>query len=242
MIKIAICDDIAENGKRIASLVDSWMNEQQIHCEKQVFTSSKGLLYEIEDGTNFDLLLLDIEMPELDGMNLTEQIKNYLPDVLTIFITSYEKYVYESFKVQPFRFIPKKFLEQMLPLALKDAVDLIGKYEGKYLYTTNQEGMEKIPTKSITYIWHREKYAYIEKSNGENTKVRKTLKQVYEELPAEDFIWIDRGCICNLMQIARINGGDILLTDGTRLQVSKERLTEVKSALRKYWMGKGETR
>lgn len=237
MIKIAMCDDDLEKGEAIESLLTAWMNENQRAYEKQRFSSSKGLLYEIEDGTEFDVLLLDIEMPELDGIDLTEQIKNFLPDVLIIFITSHERYVYESFKVQPFRFIPKKYLERMLPLALKDAVEWFEKCEGKYLYIENQEGMEKIPARSITYIWHREKYAYVERTNGNRAKVRKTLKQIYEELPKEDFIWIDRGCICNLIQISKIDKGDVLLTDGTRHPVSRDRLTDVKSTLRKYWIG-----
>ena len=240
MIRIAICDDDIEKGKLIENWVMTWMDARRGNYEMQLFTSSRGLLYEIEDGTDYDLLLLDIEMPELDGMQLTEHIKMYLPDVLTIFITSHEKYVYESFKVQPFRFIPKKYLERMLPLALRDALEWLEKCEGKYIYAENQEGLEKIPTRSITYIWHKEKYAYIEKTNGERTKVRKTLKQVYGELPQEDFVWIDRGCICGLMQISRINNGDIVLTDGTRLQVSRDRLTDVKNRLRKYWIGKEE--
>lgn len=238
MIRLAVCDDDVEKGKIIDTMLAAWLDKHQYIYEKQLFSNSRGLLYEIQDGTDFDVLLLDIEMPGLDGIELTEQIKVFLPDVLIIFVTSYEKYVYESFKVQPFRFIPKKFIEQMLPLALKDAMDLLKKCKGKYLFVENQEGMEKIPTRSITYIWHKEKYAYIEKTNGSRAKVRKTLKQVYEELPAEDFVWIDRGCICNLMQISRISNGDVLLTDGIRLQVSRDRLTEVKTVLRKYWTEK----
>lgn len=237
MIKIAICDDDLEKGEIIESMLMTWMNEHQKGYEKQLFSNSRGLLYEIEDGTEFDVLLLDIEMPELDGIALTEKIKKILPDVLIIFITSHERYVYESFKVQPFRFIPKKYLNQMFPLALKDAVEWFEKSEGKYLYIENQEGMEKIPTRSITYIWHREKYAYVEKTGSSCAKVRKTLRQIYEELPKEDFIWIDRGCICNLLQISKIDKGDILLTDGTRHPISRDRLTDVKNTLRKYWIG-----
>lgn len=237
MIRFAICDDDVENGKEICSRLDEWMDSNHKCCEKYVFTESRGLLYEIEDGTTFDVLMLDIEMPVMDGIELTEKIKNYLPDALIIFITSHEKYVYESFKVQPFRFIPKKYLTQMLPTTLKDTIEVFEKCEGKYLYVENQEGMEKIQVRSITYIWHHEKYAYIERTNGNRAKVRKTLKQVFEELPQEDFIWIDRGCICNLMQISKIDKGEVVLTDGTRHTISRERLAEVKSTLRKYWIG-----
>ncbi len=237
MVKIAICDDELERGKLTADLLGNWMSQNHRHYEMALFSSSSGLLCEVEDGTEYDILLLDIEMPQLDGIELTEKIKRYLPDVLIIFITSYERYVYESFKVQPFRFIPKKYLEQMFPAAIKDAMEVYEKGEGKYLYVENQDGIERIPVRSITYIWHRGKYAYIERTNGQHSKTRKTLKQIYEALPEEDFIWIDRGCICNLIQILKIDRGEIWLTDGTSHPVSRERLTEVKGILRKYWIG-----
>lgn len=240
MIRIAICDDEVEKGKRIALQVEKLIENRRGNYEIQLFSNSKNLLYEIEDGMDFELLLLDIEMPDLDGIELTELVKHYLPDVLTIFITSHEKYVYESFRVQPFRFIPKAYLDKMLPLAIKEAIEFLQKSEGKFICVENQDGLEKIATRSITYIWHKEKYAYIEKSNGERAKVRKTLKQVYSELPSGDFIWLDRGCICSLLQISRISKGDVVLTDGTRLQISRDRLTEVKNAIRKYWIGKEE--
>lgn len=234
MIRIAVCDDEEYTGRLIYDKVKKLICEQEGVYEVKLFTRAVNLLYEIEDGAYFDLLLLDIEMPDLDGMKLSETIKAYLPLVLTIFITSHEKYVYESFKVQPFRYIPKPLFDRMMPSALKDAICLIKKYDGIFFIAENKDGIEKIDIRNITYIWHREKYAYIEKKDGSRIKVRKTLKQVYSELPMDDFIWIDRGCICNIVHISKINCGDILLNDGTRLQISKDRISDVKSRLRKY--------
>lgn len=126
----------------------------------------------------------------------------------------------------------------MLPGAVEDALSLALDREGKFYIAENQKMLEKIPLKSITHIWHREKYAYIEKSNGEHTKVRRTLKQVYKELPKEEFVWVDRGCIVNLAQIMRITGDGITLADGTQLGTGREKITELKDRLRKYWVSK----
>lgn len=241
MISIVICDDELAMGKRIESTVQSLLLKKGIPCTMQCFSDSKLLLYEIEDGTCYDLLLLDIEMPELDGISLTNRIKKYLPNCLIIFITSYDKYVYDSFKVQPFRFIPKRSMEQRLPEAISEAVSWIEKNVHRFYEIENQQGMERIPIGEIAYIWHREKYAYIEKMNGECAKVRKTLKQVFSELPTGNFIWIDRGCICNLSQIMKVSGGDVYLTNGVNLAVSRERLTEVKEKISGFWLdGEGE--
>jgi DNA-binding LytR/AlgR family response regulator len=235
MIRIALCDDNEDKGRWIDAFVEAQMKNRGVAYEKQLFCGSKNLLYEIQDGTWYDAFLLDIDMPELDGFQLTEEIRKYLPDAMVIFITDYEKYVYESFRVQPFRFIPKAHLEEMLPNALSDMLAVLEKQDGKFYHVGNRDGMDSFPVKSILYIWHMGKYTYLERSDGKTAKVRKTLKQVYEELPAEDFVWIAKGCICNLMQIRKISEGSVVLTNGTTLPISRDKLTEVKNELRQYW-------
>lgn len=240
MISIAICDDDLETGRYVENVAHNLLLSKGFLHEVQLFSDSMTLLHEMEDKASFDLFLLDIEMPELDGISLTEKIKEYLPNCLIIFITSYDKYVYDSFKVQPFRFIPKEGLNERLPEAIQDAVIWIEKNVHRFYQIENHQGVEKISIGEIAYIWHREKYAYIEKMNGECSKIRKTLKQVFEELPKGDFAWIDKGCICNLSHIMKISGADVILENGKRLAVSRDRLTEVKGKLRSYWMDKGE--
>ena len=218
MIRIAICDDDVKGAETVGRIVERCCREKEIACKSRIFYDSKAFFYEVEDGEYYDVLLLDIEMPGLNGIELTNRVRKYLPDAITIFVTSYEQYVYKSFEVQPYRFIPKKNAGEMLPAAVRDALGLAVEREGKFYVAENQRVLEK--------------------SNREHTKVRKTLKQVYKELPEEEFVWVDRGCIVNLAQIQRITGEGILLTDGTRLGVGRERITELKDRLRGYWIGK----
>lgn len=238
MICVAICDDDVKEAERVGKLVEKCCREREMVCRKELFYNSQSLFYEVEEGRYYDILLLDIEMPGINGIELTNKVKKYLPDALTIFVTSYEQYVYKSFEVQPYRFIPKRDAGKMLPVAVGDALKLALEREGKFYIAENQKMLEKIPLKSISYIWHREKYAYIEKSNKEHTKVRKTLRQVYKELPEEGFAWVDRGCIVNLAQILRITGDGVTLADGTQLGAGREKITELKDRLRRYWISR----
>ncbi len=236
MINIAICDDTEVERKLVYDEVVKFFSKgNELYCIRQ-FNQSKALWYEIEDGCSFDIMFLDIEMPELDGIDLTQKIKEVMPAALVIFITSYEKYVYESFKVQPYRFIPKRMIGSMLAQALEDSIEYIKKQTGKIYLAKNQKGIEKIPIKNIVYIWHYGKYAYIEKSDNENIKVRKTLKEIYSELPEEDFEWLDRGCICNLSHIVKIKENYAILSNGEEQQISGERIKDVKDRLRRYVM------
>ena len=236
MFNIAICDDTENERDIVHSEVRKYFANKKEVYNICLFNRSKALWYEIEDGKQFDILLLDIEMPEMDGIDLTRIIKEKIPETLVIFITSYEKYVLESFKVQPYRFIPKEKISTMLPDALEDAIKYLNKQEGKAYVIQNHQGMEKVLIKNIIYIWHHGKYAYIEKTNGENVKVRKSLKEVYQDLPEEHFEWIDRGCICNLSHIVKIVDDSVQLTNGEIQQISKDRIKETKERLRRYIM------
>lgn len=238
MIHIGVCDDDEKVGEWIRKLAEEYCHSQGQICESRVFSSGNALLYEAEEGEHFDLLLLDIEMPGLDGMSLTKAVRRFLPEAIIIFVTSHGKYVYESFKVQPYRYVIKGMIQEMLPEALKDAVKKILDDEGKVYIAENQWALEKIPIRNIAYIWHGGKYAYIEKLDGTHTKVRKTLRQVYGELPEGDFVWADRGCVVPLAQIDRITDEEVFLKNGVKKNFGREKITELKGKLRRYWVAK----
>ncbi|MBE5922695.1 MAG: response regulator transcription factor [Lachnospiraceae bacterium] len=236
MINIAICDDSQAELEAVYDEVEHYFSKTYYTYQVQKFNQSKALWYEIDDGKSFDILLLDIEMPEMDGFDLAYKVKQKRPETLIIFITFDEKYVYEAFRVQPYRFIPKKRMQDMLPRALAEAIGTLNKQCERVFLVKNQQGVEKIPIKNIVYIWHHEKYAYIEKSDNQNTKVRKTLKEIYERLPQNNFLWLDRGCICNLAYITKIKGDCAYLTNGEVQQIGRERIREAKERLYKYIM------
>lgn len=67
------------------------------------------------------------------------------------------------------------------------------------------------------------------------SKVRKSLGQVYEELGAEEFIYIDRGCIVNMIHIMQVKDGMVILKNGVSLPISRSHLQEVKERINMYW-------
>ena len=92
----------------------------------------------------------------------------------------------------------------------------------------------RIPYKDILYLERDGKNVNIVTAAG-TSKVRRSLQQVYEELGSEEFIFIDRGCIANLIHIMQINSGMAVLKNGTALPVSRSHLQEVKEQINRYW-------
>ena len=96
-MKAAICDDTVEDAEFMEKHIKEYFMKKSIPYECNVYQSSKALWYEIEDGQAFDLLFLDIEMQELNGFELAAKIQETAPDILIIFVSAYESYVYKSF-------------------------------------------------------------------------------------------------------------------------------------------------
>ncbi len=117
------------------------------------YTQSRNLLYDItDDGFFYDLILLDIEMPGISGMEIPQQLKGFLPNVRIIFVTSHTEYAIDAFELSIFRYVPKNNLEVKLAAAVTDAAKLIELEAGQEYTIQTASRMEKIPYKDIFYI------------------------------------------------------------------------------------------
>lgn len=235
MLHIAVCDDDMSAVQSHRLIAEDCLRQCGSAGEIITYTDSDNLLYDItEDKFFFDLILLDIEMPGSSGMELAEKIKPCLPDVKIIFITSHIEYAIDAFELSIFRYVPKEDTGKRLPAAIVDAVKLIALQDGRtYTIRTNSR-LEKIPYKEIYYIERDGKNASITTADG-ISRVRKSLQQVYAELDAEEFIYIDRGCIANMIHIMQVKDGMVVLKNGVSLPVSRSHLWEVKEQINTYW-------
>lgn len=146
MLRIAVCDDEEEAVRQHAGVAGECLRACGCPGEIARYTRSDQLLADIEDdGFFFDLILLDIEMPGLNGMELAERIKLRLPHVRIIFITSHLEYAIDAFELAIFRYVPKGDIARRLPAAICDAVRLIV-LEDKAIPSPLEAGWRESPT------------------------------------------------------------------------------------------------
>lgn len=237
MLQIGICDDETLLLDEIKRITDDCLQQRQIFPLLSTYTDGNSLLYEIQDGRRFDLLLLDIEMPGISGMELARRIHGLLPDALMIFVTAHYKYAVDAYELHIFRYIPKNQLTERLPPALKDAVSLLEIQSTDSYIISSQNHLERIPLKEILFMEKDGKNVIFHTAGG-TRHIRKALAEIFEELHSEEFYFIERGFIVNLRHVAGISHNDCILTDQTRLPVSQSRLPEFKKRLNRYWKDK----
>lgn len=235
MIYIAICDDNVKSVDILKNKVTMLLKEYNVLAEVMVYTQSRMLQYDIQEGRHFELILSDIEMPNIDGMDLVAYIRKYLPEVLIIFITSHLKYAIDAFELSIFRYIPKNSIDSRLPHALKDAINMINIQVDKYYTIQMLSRIEKIPYQKILYIQREGKNSVITLIDNSVTKVRKSLNQVFKEFKSDDFIYVDRGDIVNLAHIMGVKDGIVELKNGIRLPASRAKLEQIKAKLSDFW-------
>ncbi len=235
VIRIAICDDEERDVALHEKIVTDSLQTQGIGCKITAYTQSRNLLYDItDDGFFYDLILLDIEMPGISGMEIPQQIKGFLPSVKIIFVTSHTEYAIDAFELTIFRYVPQNNLEVKLTAAVIDAARLIELEAGEEYTIQTSNRLERIPYKEIYYIQRDGKNTSIVSSAG-ISKVRKSLQQVFDELNAPEFIFIDRGYIANIIQIMKVSDSMVLLKNGERLPISRSHLQEVKQQINRFW-------
>ena len=149
MIQIAICDDSDVTLQHLNQAVTTILQSNQEVADITLYSNSKNLSYDIKEGHFFDLILTDIEMPHMNGMELAATIRTHLPGVLIIFITAYTKYALDAFELSAFRYIDKEMIPEKLPTAIKDAFRILHMQADQYYLLSNTRMYRKLLLKDI---------------------------------------------------------------------------------------------
>lgn len=234
-IYCAVCDDSKQYAVEVKGKLCSIFRKKELFADVSIFHSGQTLLFHILEGKHYDLILLDIEMPGMNGMETAKEINKILPDCTIVFLTSYVKYAIDAFELPVFRYIPKNEIDQRLESTIDAALDIL-ELNSKKFYTIVKHGYAtKIYYQNINYVIKDGKYVLFKCRDGTETKDRKALQAVFSELDSKEFIYIDRSCFVNIVNILKVKNKEVLLKDGTVLQVSRSNWQKVITYISEYW-------
>ncbi len=130
-MKIFICDD----EPKILSDISSKVNSSLPDAAVSEFTSGKILLEDITEN-NCDILLLDIDMPEISRLDIAARLSALSHKPLLVFVTSHDELVYDSLQFHPFGFVRKSYMDKELPRILADCVTELNSREKHFCFHT----------------------------------------------------------------------------------------------------------
>lgn len=236
----AVCDDYPEAVKLAKASLKRTLDSEGVFCEITEYTSSKQMLFDIDESKPLDILILDVEMPSVSGIEIAVMAKKVYKNCLIIFLTEHLRYAVDGYELDIFRFIPKGEIEERLPKAIHDAVKIISQTDRRSYLVCKHDLFEKVFYSDILYIQKHGKNSVIHLENGEIVNIRKPLSEVYEELHGDEFVYIDRGCIANMANVLKVDHCEWTCKNGEKIMVSHSSYNEIKHKLLRFW-GKDAT-
>lgn len=231
MYHIAICDDEREFAAGMKSMLEQYAQETGHTLRISVFEDGRELTENYDPG--IDLIFLDIQMNQMDGLHTAELIRRADEDVSIIFLTSHRQYSLEGYKYQALSYIvkPIKYIR------LKTEMDhWIRKYRDKdpYIIVQNDKGSFKIAVKRLHYAETYGRNLLLHTDDGQVISY-KNMKELEKELGPHGFYRCHAGFLVNMGFVKKVEKLDIELTSGEKIYVSKPKRKAFMETLAGYW-------
>ena len=215
--RVAVCDDSSEDARYVARMVQAWASSRDAALQVERFPSAEAFLFHYAEDQGYDMLLLDIEMGGMNGVELARRIRRENEIIQIIFITGYSDYIAEGYDVAALHYLMKPLKEETLFSVLDRAAEKLRSNER--VLTLNLPGeIRRVPLYQIRYLDVRLNYVTVHAR--EDIAVKMPLSRLTALLD-ERFYQVGRSLTVNLYCISRVTRTEILLQDGTALPLPR---------------------
>lgn len=224
-MRIAICDDEKILAERLKAMIEDAVKSLDVLMD--VYTDGNELLRRFEQ-KKYDLVFLDIEMPEMDGITLAEELRALSEEVSIVFLTGHIEYAIKGYEVNALRYLTKPADAEQV----KAVIDrVLQKLENeKQIWIRTDEGDMRLRLPEILFIESQNQNVVINTAS-DSYSVRGNMSDYEERLTPEGFFRIHRGYLVSLSKVQRISGKEAVMEDGTVLPVSRSKEAKLREAL-----------
>lgn len=233
MIKIAICDDEEYYRGKIQKLLVSYLTGKNLEYDIRMFLSGEDFLAEQDNLVKYDIVFMDINMNEVDGIETAKRIRSFHSDTYIVFVTAFISYVLEGYKVNAVRYIMKDTLETSVEECM-DAV--LRKMKLQKVSFGFIEGERTLYTDNLLYVEsskHKAVFYYLE-SGLVHYQIYDKLDNIEAKLSPYGFLRIHKSYLVNMRHIQKISNYQVVLDTGECLSVPRLRFQNVKEAYVAY--------
>lgn len=200
--KIVICDDEQNQIEYITSIAASWSTHEGHKCEICTFASAEAFLFEYEEDKTYDILLLDVEMKNMNGIELAKHIRKDNSRVEIIFITSHFEFIGEGYEVDALHYLIKPISADKLTEVLTKAAEKLSVEPPSVVISCKGQTC-KLYEADIIYVESFLHYIVIHTRNKEY-RIKESIS-VFEAKLSDDFYRIHRSYLVSLKYITRIS-------------------------------------
>lgn len=224
--RLVVCDDDILFLDVLTRKIWQWFCEKQCECQIKQYSDSVGMLQKLDEKD--DIYFLDIDMPQMSGLELAEQILCKNAAATIIFVSNHEELVFKAIHYAPFRFIRKAKVEEEVSEALQSWF-AVRKRKTDVITVTTQEGLVGLALCEICYLESKGHYLLIHTKESIH-KTRGKISEYEERLRERGFVRVQIGYLVNCSYIKALRSGVVTLASGEEISIGRARREAVKHA------------
>lgn len=236
-MRIAICDDDERELEQFQELIKEYQASREISVDCRFFHNSMDFICEIEGG-EYDLILLDVLMPGINGVQAARELRELDKNVKIIFVSSSPEFALESYSVGAYYYFIKPVdVNSFFPLLDKVASELsIQKEQG--LVLKNRKCVVKVPFQKLEYVEVINKTVSFHLTDGAIHEITAALAEFEEKLLARpEFLKTHRSYLINLNHVQAIKDHFVMTKNGHSIPISRKRRGLVQDAYVRFLYG-----
>lgn len=235
MFRVAIVEDEAGAASQLQENLQRFSQENDIPVQVEIFPDGAKLVGEYRHV--WDLLLLDIDMPVMNGLETARTIRETDPDVMIIFITNLAQYAIQGYEVDALDYVLKPVNYFALAMKLKRALRVLRASESGALMLRRGGDLTRMPLSRIYYVESFNHSLKYHTADGDlETTGAQTLASLEKELVPQGFVRCHNCYLANLRYVDGIHGNTLSVL-GQELPISRNRRRDVMDAMLNYAKG-----
>lgn len=236
MLHVAICDDDKVLLGNLDREVELWAQEEQALCSVELFATAEAFLFAWEEKRDIEILLLDIEMPGMDGMELARRLRRRGERLGIIFVTGNPDFALEGYDLEAVSYLVKPIKRDRLRAALNRAVRQTGSRKALLVSIAAGE-VEKVYVSDIRLLESRGHETVLLMRDGREIACKEPLRQLEQELgeSEEAFFKPHRSYVINLGYVDRMTKKDVRMEGGTLIPIARGKWEELNRAYMRYF-------
>ena len=231
-LNIAICDDEQNQIQYIKDIASAWAETSGHFPHFAEFPSAEAFLFDYAENQNYDILLLDIEMAKMNGIDLAKKVREGNNRVQIVFITGYPDFMSEGFEVAALHYLMKPVKKEKLFSVLDRAVENLGKKEESLVLET-ENGVLRVNFSEIMLAEAQGHDTVLTLTSG--TETAKIGINDLEKKLDTSFVRSHRSYLVGLRHITRITKTDVILDNGALIPLSRRMYAEVNQKFIDYY-------